>query len=81
MLTGGGITPSLSLFLGHVVKGTACIQAREVIHTWTIAAEEKSVKKFFQKRHCPIFPGQVEHSPTESYVHCVIPFTQVAPDR
>jgi hypothetical protein len=43
-----GVLPRLGPFRGHVVVGAACVETQEVGHTGTIAAGEKSVKKFFQ---------------------------------
>ncbi len=46
MLIIGDVLPLFGPFHGHVVQGAAYIETQEVGHNWTIAAGEKSVKKF-----------------------------------
>ena len=56
MLVISGVLPPLGRFDGHVVEGAARIETREEGHNWTIAAGEKSVKKFLAMRSSMRFP-------------------------
>jgi hypothetical protein len=42
-----GVLPPIAAFSRHVVQGAAYIETQKVGHNWTIAAGQKSVKKFF----------------------------------